>query len=1364
MLSSATTGIVLRFRVMFRKYSTLLLLTLICFITALLPSKVAAQVVEQPGFQQTPVITGLSIPTAVRFAPNGKVFVAEKNGKIKVFDSITDTTPTIFADFTGQIYTVRDHGLNSLAIDPEFPTRPYIYVAYSLQGNPGGRISRLTADASGNTMIQGSENVLVQEWCTIYGSHSMGDLRFGADKTLYASVGEGASFDFVDYGQTSNDDVCGDPVIEGGALRSQDLRTPADPQGLSGTIIRINPDTGAAATGNPLLGGRTDDDRIIAYGLRNPFRFYLDSTTNNLWVGDVGWNTWEELNRITNPLDGTVENFGWPCYEGAARQPGYDTANLPICEGLYTSADALSPFYTYNRAGIGGSLSAVSMYKGTSNYPSTYNGALFFGDYAQEWVKVMFPGTNGLPNPSNTQFFLSDINVVDLQIGPGGDLYALHIGTGSVHRIKYFAGNNPPVADINVDVASGPIPMTVHFDGSGSSDADGNPITYAWDLDGDGAFDDSTSPTPTYTYTTKGNVLVRLQVTDSGNATGVAGLTIYAGNTPPTATILTPAASLTYKVDDTITFSGSASDPDTTSLFSTFNPGTHPDVFNKVEKYFGYGTGKVYPYVGKSAVGRGADTSEANAPSPTGAGIRDMQMHPPDNAHLTVASFSIPETGTYTLNNLAVRRVDGTTGHTVRYRVFDQTKTQIANLQATSRSWVASTPTINLGTRAKGEKIYFTVDRDGAFYYDATEIAWSINKTSAPTKTWHSYNVTTQAGSPQGKVMDTSNTTQADLEFYESTNNGGVDLATGALPPSQLKWDIVLFHCQHDNPTDCHEHPVQTFEGVAGGSFKAPDHEYPSHMEIRLTATDVGGAVDTEVVRIDPKTTTITINSNPQGLKAFLYGTEVTTPFTRDVVVNAQTSISAPSPQTLNSTTQTFASWSDGGAQTHNITIGASPQTITATYTQGGSSSDTIWHSYNVTTQAGSPQASVVDTNGSNPANLELYESTNDGGVDQSGLFTNYTPGAHSDIFNKAEKFWSLATGTNYPYVGKSTVDRGSDTGESNTPLPLAVRDLQMHPSNTNKLTVASFTVPKNGTYKLSNLAVRRVDGNTGQTVRLKVFNAAKTQIANLQATSQAWTKDTTEYALGDLNAGDKIYFAVDRDGAFYYDATEIAWTITATSETTPPPTALTWNSQDAVFQAGTPQASIRDTSGVTPADLEVYESTNTGGVDKASVFSTFTSGAHPDAFNKVNSYWANAAGAAYPYVGKSAVDRGTDTGETNIPSPQGVKDLQMHPANQDNLVVTAFKVPLTGTYSVSNLAVRRVDGNAGQSARFKVFNAAKTQIANLQATSQAWATDPTTYTLGALNAGDYIYFAVDRDGGFYWDATEVIFTVNKTN
>ena len=279
-------------------------------------------------------------PTAVRFAGDGRVFVAEKRGVIKVFDSLTDTSPDVFADLNVNVYNFWDRGLLGMTLAPNFPTDPYVYVLYTYDhelgsssatprwGTPGmysdpcptppgatgdgcvvsGRLSRL--QAAGNTMT-GAEQVLVEDWCQQYPSHSVGTVEFGRDGALYASAGDGASFNFADWGQDGAPlNPCGDPpggagstltppTAEGGALRSQDLRTSGDPVGLDGTIIRVNPATGAALPDNPAAGAAdANARRIIATGFRNPFRFTTRPGTDELWVGDVGWNTWEEINVL----------------------------------------------------------------------------------------------------------------------------------------------------------------------------------------------------------------------------------------------------------------------------------------------------------------------------------------------------------------------------------------------------------------------------------------------------------------------------------------------------------------------------------------------------------------------------------------------------------------------------------------------------------------------------------------------------------------------------------------------------------------------------------------------------------------------------------------------------------------------------------------------------------------------------------------------------------------------------------------------------------------------------------------------------------------------------------------------------------
>ena len=143
----------------------------------------------------------------------------------------------------------------------------------------------------------------------------------------------------------------------------------------------------------------------------------------------------------------------------------------------------------------------------------------------------MEKGGTILPSPSNIKGFVGGAaNPVDLQVGPDGMLYYVDIGGGSIRRIEYTAAvNQPPVAVAKANPTSGDVGMTVSFDGSASSDPNGDPLSYAWDLDADGAFDDSTAAKPTWTYNAAGTYRVSLQVSDGRGGTATDAVTIGVG-------------------------------------------------------------------------------------------------------------------------------------------------------------------------------------------------------------------------------------------------------------------------------------------------------------------------------------------------------------------------------------------------------------------------------------------------------------------------------------------------------------------------------------------------------------------------------------------------------------------------------------------------------------------------------------------------------------------------------------------------------------------------------------------------------------------------------------------------------------------
>jgi glucose/arabinose dehydrogenase/PKD repeat protein len=731
-----------------RALSGFVALATVLAVSSFVGPRSASAVVLPSGFQEQIVFSGLSSPVDLEFAPDGRVFVAEKGGRIKVFDDLADTSPAVFADLSANVHNQWDRGLLGMTLAPDFPANPYVYVLYTYDAPPGrtapvwndvctnandgrcvvtGRLSRL--QAAGNAMT-GSEQVLLHDWCQQFPSHSIGDIAFGADGMLYVAAGDGASFSAVDYGQLPSGaptNPCADPANEGGALRSQDIRTAGDETQLDGTLLRLDPATGAAAAGNPNIGSADPDTRrIVANGLRNPYRITMRPGTSEAWISDTGWNAWEEVNRVVDPTAG-VTNFGWPCWEGNARQSGYDSANLPICETLYTAPAGThtTPFVAWSHSSklVAGeacptgssSSTGVAFYPTAGGpYPAAYNGAVFFADYSRRCIWASLPSTpGGLPDPANLRTFVSDAAApVDLEVGPGGELYYADLG-GTIRRVRYFPGNQPPSAVIEASPTQGPSPLTVTFNGTGSTDpdpADEGRLRYAWDFTDDGVTD-STSPTATFTYTTTGSYTARLTVTDTLNATGTSTIAITPGNEAPTAVLDTPVAGTTWKVGDTIAFSGHATDPQ-----------------------------------------------------------------------------------------------------------------------------------------------------------------------------------------------------------------------QGALPASRLDWDLVMHHCSA--PENCHEHAIRSWTGVASGSFEAPDHDYPSYLELKLVATDQEGLTHTVARRLDPETVDLTFNTVPSGLQLTVGSSSGTTPFTRTVIQGSPNSVSAPSPQG----SSTFTSWSDGGAQSHVITAPPAATTYTATY------------------------------------------------------------------------------------------------------------------------------------------------------------------------------------------------------------------------------------------------------------------------------------------------------------------------------------------------------------------------------------------------------------------------------------------------
>lgn len=605
------------------------LLVALIAVTAPLDAPAAESVTVPPGYRLDAPIEDVRQPTAIAFAPDGSVFVAERNGRVKVFDGVDDPSADLVLDITAEVHATHDRGLLGMALDPDYPANPYLYLSYPYDAPPGGiapvheqgpdgddncvlvatgeedclasgRVSRFQLDPTTGLAVAGGQT-LVAGWCQQVTAHSMGDLKFDPEGALLVSGGDGAVFATPDYGQFGN--PCGDPPREGGSLRSQDLGSAADPTGYNGSVIRIDPETGEPWPDNPLIGGAdAEARRIVAYGLRNPFRLAIRPGTTELYIGDVGSKYFEEVDFLADPATQPAgpANFGWPCFEGRERTPGFRTlafdVPLPLCRDLYEGppANLRRPYFTYPRGDElfdgddcdddnGAAISGLTFYEPPAaplpGAPAELAGSLLIADAVRGCVWEMPAGPGGRPDPAG----LRDLVVgepedegafvpVSLAIGPDGALYLPNFFANEVSRLRRFVGNQPPEAEVVAAPApyglmdeDGEFEVTLDASGTADPDDDSGELSYEWDLDGDGDFEvgPSDGPAEPVVYTEEENVTAQVRVTDPGGAADVARIRLYPGDRPPEGVSMdSPAEGLRWTVGEKIALAGAAADPD----------------------------------------------------------------------------------------------------------------------------------------------------------------------------------------------------------------------------------------------------------------------------------------------------------------------------------------------------------------------------------------------------------------------------------------------------------------------------------------------------------------------------------------------------------------------------------------------------------------------------------------------------------------------------------------------------------------------------------------------------------------------------------------------------------------------------------
>jgi glucose/arabinose dehydrogenase len=365
-------------------------------VLALSTERVVPAATVPPGFTDSLVAAGLNSPTAMALAPDGRIFVCEQGGALRVIkNGVLLPTPflTVTVDPTGE------RGLLGVEFDPNFVSNQLVYIYYTATTpTVHNRISHFTA--AGDVAMAGSE-VIVMDLNDLSAAtnHNGGALHFGPEGNLYVAVGDNAN-----------------------RANAQSLST------RHGKMLRIT-SSGGIPTDNPFFNQTTEENRAIwALGLRNPFTFSFQPGIGRMFINDVGEGTWEEIN------DGIAgSNYGWPTCEGFCNPP-----NPSFRDPLFAYANDASTC-----AVTGGAFYNPQIVQ----FPGDYIGNYFFADFCGGWIRKLDPSMgNEVAN------FATGVSFpVDLRVSTDGFLYYLARGSGSVNRIGFTTSGDdiPPTVSIN---------------------------------------------------------------------------------------------------------------------------------------------------------------------------------------------------------------------------------------------------------------------------------------------------------------------------------------------------------------------------------------------------------------------------------------------------------------------------------------------------------------------------------------------------------------------------------------------------------------------------------------------------------------------------------------------------------------------------------------------------------------------------------------------------------------------------------------------------------------------------------------------------------------------------------------------------
>ncbi|WP_328500894.1 PQQ-dependent sugar dehydrogenase [Streptomyces sp. NBC_00457] len=606
-----------RRRLSFRKVVALLSGTLLAgaSLTLVAPPASAGPSVAAEDFQQVTLAKGepeVGEPMSLAVLPDRSVLHTSRDGELRLTDAAGTTKLAGKLD----VYSHDEEGLQGVGVDPAFAENRFIYLYYAPPMNtPAGdapetgtaadfapfdgvnRLSRFVLKTDGTLDAASEQKILDVPATRGICCHVGGDIDFDAAGNLYLSTGDDSN-PFQSDGFTPIDERANrNPAFDA-------QRTAGNTNDLRGKILRIkvNADGSYAIPDGNLFAPGTDKTRpeIYAMGLRNPFRFSVDKETGILYVGEYGPDAGAadpgrgpagqvEFARITEP-----GNFGWPYCTGdndayvdydfatGASGAAFDCAapkntspnntgltDLPPAQAAWIPYDGPSvpEFGDGSESPMGGPVYHYDPELDSPvKFPEAYDGDFFAGEFGRRWIKRITSDADGTVQAIN-DIPWTGTQVMDMEFGPDGALYVLDYGISwfggdehsALYRIENATDGHSPVAQASASVTSGQAPLKVKFSSAGTSDADGDALTYSWDF-GDGA--KSTSANPTHKYTKNGTYTATLTAKDASGRSGSASVQIVVGNTAPKVTLELPRDGQLFSFGDAVPFKVKVTDPE----------------------------------------------------------------------------------------------------------------------------------------------------------------------------------------------------------------------------------------------------------------------------------------------------------------------------------------------------------------------------------------------------------------------------------------------------------------------------------------------------------------------------------------------------------------------------------------------------------------------------------------------------------------------------------------------------------------------------------------------------------------------------------------------------------------------------------